>query len=214
MSKGKHKPTDDEKRVIPVTDGQDEPDGADALGETPGQEVEPSAEQAGAEPTLESLQAERDNLLSRLQRVSADYVNYQKRVTRDAEQSRQYANAELAKALLGVLDDLERAIDHAKVDRDQADPLLAGTELVYRNALEVLSQFGVKLVSTEGTFDPAVHEAILRQPSDEAEPMSILHTAQKGYTMGDRTLRPAKVVVAVEPDPEQRSESAPGEDVQ
>ncbi len=146
----------------------------------------------------QALQAERDDLLARLQRVSADYINYQKRIQREAQEARQFGNAELIKSLLVVVDDLERAIEHARANHPADDPLLVGTELVYRKALEVLSSFGLTPIAANvgEAFDPAIHEAVLQQPSAEAEPMTILAEAQKGYTLHGRTLRPAKVVVA------------------
>ena len=96
----------------------------------------PAAEGAGpaAPEGLESLRAERDDLLARLQRVSADYLNYQKRVQRDIADAREFANAELIKSLLAVLDDMERALEAAKANHAADDPLLVGMQLVHDKA--------------------------------------------------------------------------------
>ncbi|MFP4354337.1 MAG: nucleotide exchange factor GrpE [Phycisphaerae bacterium] len=152
------------------------------------------------DPTA-ALQSERDDLLNRLQRVSADYVNYQKRTAREAEQARQYANEQLIKALLGVLDDMERALEAARANRDEQDPLLQGMQIVHDKAVDTLTQFGLEPIEAEGKpFDPDLHQALMRQETDQAEPMTVLQVAQKGYTLKGRTLRPASVVVAAAPD--------------
>ncbi|HUS48355.1 MAG TPA: nucleotide exchange factor GrpE, partial [Phycisphaerae bacterium] len=102
------------------------------------QEEAPAAERqepCEARPDeLEAVKAERDDLLSRLQRVSADYLNYQKRVQKDVARAREFANEELIKALLGVLDDMERALAAARENHARDDPLLAGMQLVHDKA--------------------------------------------------------------------------------
>ncbi len=104
---------------------------------------------------------------------------------------------EVARALIDVLDDLERAIEHAKANHPADDPLLLGTELVYRNAMARLKQFGIEPVEAEGEkFDPQTQEALVHQPTDQAEPMTVLKVIQKGYVHNGRTIRPAKVIVA------------------
>lgn len=159
------------------------------------------AEPSASQDPLEVVTAERDEYLSRLQRVSADYLNYQKRIQKEMTDAREYAIADFARAMLDVLDDLERAIEHARANHAQDDPLLVGTDLVYRKALEALKRFGVEPIEAEGhPFDPSRHEALMRQPTAEAEPMTVLAVAQKGYQLKDRTLRPSKVIVAAEPE--------------
>ncbi len=181
----------------------------DKAGKPPELPVAEPAPASGEAP--EALQSERDDLLARLQRVSADYLNYQKRVQRDIEEVRQYATAELVKAMLEVLDDLERAVEHARSNHDSDDPLLVGTDLVYKKGLDVLKRFGVEPVATEGQmFDPAVHEALMRQPTEDVPPMTIVSEVQKGYVLKGRTIRPAKVVVAAATEaPEGPAEDAP-----
>ena len=156
------------------------------------------------------LQAERDDLLERLQRVSADYSNYQKRVRKDISQATTFANEELIKALLGVLDDMERALDAARSARlatsrenhDEDDPLLAGMQLVHDNALATLEKFGLATIEAEGMpFDPDRHAAIMEQPTDEVPPQTVIKQLQRGYLLKGRTIRPASVVVSAEPQP-------------
>jgi len=191
-----------EKRDTPAESPVTEPAAAADNGAADNVAAEPA-------PGPEALQAERDDLLARLQRVSADYLNYQKRVQRDIEEVRQYATAELVRAMLDVLDDLERAVEHARNNHDSDDPLLVGTDLVYKKALDVLKRFDVEPIATEGRmFDPAVHQALMRLPTADVPPMTIVSEAQRGYVLKGRTIRPAKVVVATAIE---EAESEPGE---
>lgn len=146
------------------------------------------------------LQAERDDLLARLQRLGADYQNYQKRVQRDIQQAREFANEDLLKSLLPVLDDIERALDHARDNRPAEDPLLVGTELVQKKALETLGKHGVTKIEAAGRpFDPEKHQALMEQPSADVPPRTVLQVLQSGYQLKGRTLRPASVIVSKEP---------------
>jgi molecular chaperone GrpE len=100
----------------------------------------------------------------------------------------------LLKELLPVLDDLERALDAA--EQHEEAKLEDGVRLVHRALADVLARAGLAEIETEGAFDPHVHEALLAQPSEDADPGSVVQVLQKGYRLGDRVLRPARVVVA------------------
>ena len=166
---------------------------------TPFQDV-PQAVPAPPGDELTALRQERDDLMARLQRVSADYVNYQKRAQKDLAQSREYANEALIKALLVVLDDMERALQAAREHAQGDNPLLTGMQLVYDKALQVLGAFGVEPVEAEGKpFDPQVHQAVSMQATDQRPPQTVLAQLQRGYLLKGRVLRPASVVVAVAP---------------
>ena len=148
----------------------------------------------------EALAAERDDLLGRLQRVSADYLNYQKRVGRDIDEARQFANAEVVRDLLAVLDDMERALDAARASHAADDPLLTGMQLVYDKALEVLGRHGVQPIEAEGQpFDPNRHEAMMQQPAPEHDSPTVLQELQRGYELRGRVIRPARVIVGMPP---------------
>jgi len=163
-----------------------------------GEQHAPAAEETIV--TLESLAGERDNLLARLQRVSADYVNYQKRMERERVEARGFIVADVVCAMFDVMDDLELAVSHARENHPADDPLLVGTEMVYRKALAVFERFGVTPIETAGqAFDPSVHEAVVSQPTADAAPMTILAEVRKGYRMRDRVIRPSRVVVAAAP---------------
>jgi molecular chaperone GrpE len=159
-------------------------------------------ERTHAEPTLEeqvaALEAERDEHLNDLKRVAAEFENYRKRVARDQESLVARAHERLVKELLPVLDDLERAL--AAAEEHQEAKLEEGVRLVHRELADALEREGLAEIETNGHFDPHVHEALLSQPS-EAEEGSVIEVVQKGYRLGDRVVRPARVVVAA-PKPE------------
>jgi molecular chaperone GrpE len=135
-------------------------------------------------------EAKRDEYLEDLRRVAADFENYRKRAVRDQESLVARAHERLAKALLPVLDDLERALEVGT-----ANNLEAGVRLVERQLGDTLAKEGLVEIATDGRFDPHVHEALLTQPS-EAEEGAIIQVLQKGYRLGDRVLRPARVVIS------------------
>jgi molecular chaperone GrpE len=149
------------------------------------------------EERLAALEAERDEHLNDLKRVAADFENYRKRVARDQESLVARAHERLVKELLPILDDLERALSAAE-EHEEAK-LEEGVRLVHRELAEALQREGLAEIETNGRFDPHVHEALLSQPS-EAEEGSVLEVVQKGYRLGDRVLRPARVVVAARPE--------------
>jgi molecular chaperone GrpE len=142
---------------------------------------------------IEALEAERDEYLADLQRVAAEFENYRKRVARDQESLAARAHERLVKELLPVLDDLERALEAA--EKHEEAKLEQGVRLVQRELREALAKEGLVEIETNGRFDPHVHEALLSQPSDKDDD-SILEVLQKGYRLGDRVLRPARVVVS------------------
>jgi molecular chaperone GrpE len=151
------------------------------------EQVEPELDE------LETVRKERDELLETLQRLQAEFDNYRKRVARDQQSLVTRAHERLVKELLPVLDDLERALEAANAHEEAK--LEEGVALVARALAEILRKEGVEEISTEGKFDPHVHEALLSQPS-EAEEGSVIEVLQKGYRLGDRVIRPARVVIA------------------
>jgi len=143
---------------------------------------------------VDALERERDEYLDSLQRLKAEFDNYRKRTAREQESFTAWASEKLLKELLPVLDDLERALEAAE-EHEEAK-LEEGVRLVHRSLLDALQKQGLELIETSGAFDPHVHEALLTQPAGDAEPGSVLQVLQKGYRLGDRVLRPARVVVA------------------
>ena len=148
---------------------------------------------AELEERLAEVERERDEYLNDLKRVAADFENYRKRVARDQEGLVARAHERLVKELLPVLDDLERALE-AAAQHEEAK-LEEGVQLVHRELVEALVREGLVEVETDGQFDPHVHAALLSQPSEQEEG-SVMEVLQKGYRLGDRVLRPARVVVS------------------
>ena len=145
------------------------------------------------EEQVAALEAERDEHLNDLKRVAAEFENYRKRVARDQESLVARAHERLVKELLPVLDDLERAL--AAAEEHEEATLEEGVRLVHRELEEALRREGLAEIGTKGHFDPHIHEALLSQPSEQDEG-AILEVVQKGYTLGDRVVRPARVIVA------------------
>jgi molecular chaperone GrpE len=103
------------------------------------------------------------------------------------------AHERLVKELVPVLDDLERALEAAEAHEEAK--LEEGVALVARSFADILRKEGLQEIPTDGKFNPHVHEALLSQPSDEDEG-SVIEVIQKGYRLGDRVIRPARVVIA------------------
>src|SRR4051794_25419279 len=161
---------------------------------------EPNADQQGRQEEAEVGAAESSEaddrvaaLEDRLLRLAADFDNYKKRTAREREEYVTHANERLVKELLPILDDLERALTAAAEHEEAA--LEEGVALVHRSLASLLERQGLKPISTDGKFDPHVHEALLSQPS-EADEGSVIDVVQKGYTLADRVVRPARVVIA------------------
>jgi molecular chaperone GrpE len=152
---------------------------------------EPAAEESAPATSSEPAQAREDDSYLRL---AADFDNYRKRTAREHAELSRRANERLLNELLPVLDDLERALE-AAAEHEEAK-LEEGVRLVHRSLLSLVERHGLTEIATEGPFDPHVHEALLAQPGEGAEEGSVLPVLQKGYRLGDKVIRPARVIVA------------------
>ncbi|MDD5035375.1 MAG: nucleotide exchange factor GrpE [Methylococcaceae bacterium] len=166
---------------------------------------EPAIEPVEAEfPTLEVLteelararqQAEqnRDAML----RTQAEMENLRRRTDKDIQDARKFALERFARDLLAVLDSLELGIQAAGGDSPEVAKLREGSELTLKQFLSVLEKFNVVPVEALGQkFNPELHQAMAMEPTAEAEPNTVVKVFQKGYTLNDRLLRPAMVVIA------------------
>jgi len=167
---------------------------------------EPEARQTQAtgedeQPTdpQESLQAERDELYERLQRLSADYQNYMKRAAQNLADGVELARGDLLKQLIPVLDHFDNALA-AEPTAEEAKSLHDGLRMVRDELLKVLRDNGVERVEPEigEAFDPERHEAMYRHPAEGVEPNHVTQAMSPGYMFGRRILRAAKVAVAPE----------------
>jgi molecular chaperone GrpE len=143
---------------------------------------------------LGEAKRERDEYLELAQRTRADFENYRKRVTKETSEALARGKAELARELLPVIDNLERALESAP---QAADALAKGVALVLDELRAKLRSAGVEAFDPAGEkFDPQLHEALSAQPAEGAEPGVVVETLEKGYRLDGQVLRPAKVVVS------------------
>ncbi len=147
------------------------------------------------EEALAAKEAEASANWDKFLRERADLENYRRRVQKEKEDLMKYGNECLLLEILPVLDNMERALDHAS--EDSLSAVIEGVNLTRSMLLSVLKKFGVEPVETKGaTFDPAFHQAMCRVESDDAAPNAVIEEFQKGYLLNDRLLRPAMVSVA------------------
>ena len=148
---------------------------------------------------LKQKECELDECKEKMLRLAAELDNFKKRTEREKAEYMKYALEAFAKELLPFLDNLERAISSAKETKD-IDTLLKGLDLTLSGYLKTLERFGLKVFAAEGQrFDPNVHEALSVEESHEVEENTVLKELLKGYTLHERVLRPALVVVSKKP---------------
>ena len=181
FTKGSHDPPAQEEKT--------------AAGVSP-QSPESSGELAELRQTLAEKTKEAEENYTRLLRLAADMENLKKRQERERADLLQFANENLVKELLPVVDNLERALDHGR-QLKAPKALLEGIEMVHQGFLKALDRFGVTTQDSLGQqFDPAFHNAMMQEEAPEVPDGSVIKELQKGYLMHQRLLRPAMVVVA------------------
>ncbi len=143
------------------------------------------------------VQRELDDVKDRLLRTMADYQNYARRAQQNVTEAHQQATADLAKALLSVLDHFDRALE-IDPEKTSAQDLLKGVQIVRDELLRMLDRFEVRRMDVQRgeDFDPARHEALMHQADEKLDANQITTVLAPGYQIGQRTLRPAKVAVA------------------
>ena len=148
---------------------------------------------------IEKMKEKYSELNNRFLRLAADFDNYKKRISKEKTDLSLYANEELVRELLTVLDNLKLAIDHATPEND-VDSTVQGIKLVYNLFITTLDKFGLSAIeSSTGTdFDPRLHQALERIETEEITPGLILDEMIRGYMFKDRLLRPASVTVSTD----------------
>jgi molecular chaperone GrpE len=155
-----------------------------------------------SEVEMNKLRVDLEEASDRVLRAQAELDNYRKRVRREMEDERRYASLPLLRDLLPVLDNIQRAIAAGEKTPDGAN-LLGGIRIVAQTMESALAQHDCKRIEAlHQPFDPAVHQAISQQPSAEHPPGTVLLVAQDGYTLHDRVVRPAQVIVSTKPSSE------------
>lgn len=163
--------------------------------ETPQEPVDETAD------VVESLRRERDEYYDLLLRRQAEFENYRKRTSREREELRVAAQAEVLRELLPVLDACEKGLEAMREDVSEGSTYAEGFSILLRQLQGLLDKYGVREVPGVGAdFDPTVHEAVVREVSDRHEENLVLEEYRKGYLIGERLLRASQVKVSVRPE--------------
>ena len=152
---------------------------------------------------VETLQKEKDELFAKLQRVSADYINFQKRVPKQIADTVAYEKEKLIKTLLPTLDNFELTLQNAEVVGN-IDDLVKGVKIIYDHLLDILKSHNVEQINALGQkFDPSQHEAMTQRAEADKEDGLVLEEYQKGYKLDGRVFRPSRVIVNKLPSQQQ-----------
>ncbi len=157
---------------------------------------------------LEQLRAKRDEYEDKYLRKVADLQNLRKRKKREREEYKKYAHEDVARDLLEIVDNFERALDNMNFENES---VREGVEMIRDQMLELLSKYDVEPMEAEGeTFDPHRHEAMMKEEREDLDEQTVLEVFKQGYTLHDRVLRAASVKVGM-PAKQPQAESAPSE---
>ncbi len=169
---------------------------AASAGENAAETADAGDENLSVEEKLAKTQEELEAYKEKVLRLAAELENFKKRTQREKEEHMKYALEAFAKELLPFLDNLERAVESAKETKD-IEKLIEGLELTLSGYLKTLEKFGLKVFAAEGQrFDPNYHEALSTEVNHEVEENTVIKELLKGYTLHERLLRPAMVVVS------------------
>lgn len=166
------------------------------------------------EERLEAAEKEAQKNHDRLLRVMAEFENYKKRMEREMNDYRKFANESLIKEILPIVDSLQKALEVSDEQKEKSlGGLREGVEMTLKGLLTGLEKFGVvPIESLKESFDPNFHQAVMQEESTEHSDNTVVQELQKGYLIGDRLLRPAMVVVSKNPNSEPEVKSEDPED--
>jgi len=162
------------------------------------QVAEPESEEqvTALKTALEEMDKKAEEYLDGWQRARAEFANYKKRILRENMDIRQVARGEVIKLYLDIADDLERALQE-KPEAGDGETWAEGIEIIFQKLRARLEVEGIKPMNPIGEeFDPNIHEALMKEESEEFESGQIIEVMQEGYWLGDKVLRPALVRVA------------------
>ncbi|HEY2739870.1 MAG TPA: nucleotide exchange factor GrpE [Thermoanaerobaculia bacterium] len=155
-----------------------------------------------AEDEVGKLRREIADLRDRSMRTLADFDNFRKRSERERQDLKKYAQVEIIREYLGIIDNLDLALSAAGTASGTADDLKRGVEMIHRQMLDLLKRNGVKEISALGQpFDPTMHEAVSREEDPAVQAPTVTGEMRRGYFIYDRLLRPAMVKVSVPAEP-------------
>ncbi|MCB1184694.1 nucleotide exchange factor GrpE [bacterium] len=172
---------------------------ADAPAAAGADDVAPAGPEEEAPDPVAVLAAERDEFKDKWLRTVAELDNVRKRASRDLVQGRRFAQADILRAFLEVVDNFERALQSVPGDADTGtpDPFREGVELIHQRLRGVLKDQGVEPIEAlAAAFDPNVHEAVGQFEREGVEPGVVIEVAQQGYRFGELVLRPARVIIS------------------
>ena len=168
-----------------------------------------SAQLVEKDNEIKSLKAQLEERTSQCVRIAADFDNYRKRTQREREDLELQVKCSTINELLPVVDNFERARSQIKPQTEQETTIHKSYQSVYKQLVDCLKRIGVAPMRSEGKeFDPSLHEAVMRQPTDEHPEGTVMEELVRGYVLGDRVLRHALVKVAAAPEPVITSEEA------
>jgi molecular chaperone GrpE len=198
---------DNEPKEIPIQfsdNDEEQPEGdSPELNDPPADDAEAKEVErlAALQSQIDQLMQERSMLLDQRLRTQAEFENYRRRVERERAETYARSRAEVVLELLPVIDNFERALASLEHSSNDAESLRQGIELIHRQLNDALAKFGLEPVETVGhAFDPHLHEAVSAEPSEEHEENTVIAEFQRGYKLGEKLLRPAKVKVAASPE--------------
>jgi molecular chaperone GrpE len=169
---------------------------------------DPQASSLSLREQLEAARAERDANYNLYLRAQAELQNYRKRVQKEADEMRTYQSLPLGRDLLPALDNLHRALAAAETTKN-IDKLLEGIRLVAKQIEAALSRHQIVPIEAAGNpFDPNFHQAVQHMPTSEHPPMTVMHEVERGFTLQDRVVRPATVIVAQAPAEQKGGQSS------
>jgi len=180
----------------------DQAPAAEAAAEAPATSSDPEQRVRDLEAQLEALKAEHESVRSQYMRIAADFDNFRKRQSRDQDDLRVQIACNTLSEILPVVDNFERARQQLEPQAEEAQTIHRSYQGLYKQLVEVFKQLGVSPMRVEGEpFDPNLHEAVLREPSEEHLEDVVIAELQRGYHLNGRVLRHALVKVSMGPGP-------------
>lgn len=162
--------------------------------------MQESADKKIDESILKEKEVQIHDLAERLTNLRTEFEKFRQRLTKEAEQTKRFSNESLILQLLPILDNLERAIEHAEHSEDK-NATVQGVRLIHKQLLGTFADVGIQALEAKGKqFDPAYHEAMVMLDTQEVPPNVVISEYQRGYLLFDRLLRPSKVVVSKNPN--------------
>jgi molecular chaperone GrpE len=203
------------KRKIEISDGSQESTAESAAAEGPDEEERETREHkasapndsTGATDEVAILRQEVEEWRDKYLRAKAELQNAMRRATNERLEAVQYANADLLRALLDVVDDFDRTLEISHAS-ESVEAVVEGVRLIRDKMEKLLRDHAVEPIDAQDEkFDPNLHQALMRQPTNDHEPGTVVQQVQRGYKHRERVLRPAKVIVATVPPDESSADA-------